>query len=503
MSTNVIFSEVCGENVELSEDKKVATWVSKNSDGWACSEAELKPGEVFEVKVEGSGRCDIGFMKEEQTSVSFKTLNEIRAHRRTCRIEVTLKENGDECFQISSKFGEKTFKKKIEKETKVWIAIYIRYGEMSVELMTKGDPQSNKKFSSAKHGTNITLENDNIQATSVSKNPASICFISEQLEVGGTLHLNCEPEKEGDRQPSRYELRLHVSEKDPSTLKNEFKYLFEASYIKTSDPPLTTIESFEKDECNGEITVTLSDSKTVQYKTARGKQNTQVLNFNAKNGVWVVLGLYRVKAQAVSYEAISGAVGGPVSTTTGVDEPDSLPLRPRVTAVPPEDNVERHDRQTAGGSEQVVKHLAGRVMSLEQELQNMKLQTQSSPSSAPQPVPVPGVPQVVSSPDMNVLADELGDQLDLKKRFPELVKEIDTKTFCDHLYAKDIITLTQMESIHAVFRNNGSADANRDLLKIMKTKRIEKDIMIQIVEESQQSHLLKMFYPPKNSTEKK
>lgn len=96
MSAKVEFSEVCGENVKISEDKTTATWTPKNSSGWVCCEEKFSPGDVILVKVEGSGRCDIGFMKDEQSPSTFRTLNEIRAHRRTCDIEMIFKENGDE-----------------------------------------------------------------------------------------------------------------------------------------------------------------------------------------------------------------------------------------------------------------------------------------------------------------------------------------------------------------------------------------------------------------------
>lgn len=94
--SEIKFSDICGENVELSENNSVATWNPKNSGGWACCEQNVQPGEIIEVKVEGSGRCDIGFMKEEQGSRSFRTLNEIRVHRKTCRIQVTMSETGTE-----------------------------------------------------------------------------------------------------------------------------------------------------------------------------------------------------------------------------------------------------------------------------------------------------------------------------------------------------------------------------------------------------------------------
>ena len=96
MSTKVKFSDVHGENVEVSRDKSSATWTPRTSDGWACMETVFNPGDITDVKIEGNGRCDIGFMKDEQSHKRFKTLHEIRAHRKVCCIEVSYNEDGDE-----------------------------------------------------------------------------------------------------------------------------------------------------------------------------------------------------------------------------------------------------------------------------------------------------------------------------------------------------------------------------------------------------------------------
>jgi hypothetical protein len=234
----------------------------------------------------------------------------------------------------------------------------------------------------------------------------------------------------------------------------------------------------------------MSDSKTVQYKTARGKQNTQTLNIDSRNGVWIVLDLYRVKVKLENCQTMmpeeDAASSNPISIP--IDQLDSLshPLS-NPSEVQSESGTES---QAEGGNENVVRYLAGRVNDLEQELQNMKVRTRISASSMPRPM---------SCPDMNILTNDLGDELNIQKRFPDLVRSIDTMTFCDHLFAKGLVTDVQMDAIHAIFNQRGSPEANRELLKVMKTKRIEKSLMIEIVEETQQQHLLEMFYPPTNS----
>lgn len=360
-------------------------------------------------------------------------------------------------------------------------------------LSITDQPQIKRKFSSSKHGTNISLENDSTLALSVCKNPASICFISEKIEVGEVVQLNCAPEKEGDREPIRYELKVHVYEKDPIHLKDDFKYLFESSEARRSAPPLTTIETFEREECNGLITMNLSDRETLQYKTARGKQNTQTLGIESKNGVWVVLDLYRVKVKVDNSREIPVAVhlsDNPIPFLN--DELDSLSYAQ--ANVTEDQTITNTDSRAEGGNEDVVRYLAGRVINLEQELQNIKFRARVSTSSMPRPM---------SCPDMNILANDTGEELNVQRRFPDLVRNIDTMNFCDHLYAKNLLTDVHMDAIHAIFNQRGSTEANRELLKIMKTKRIEKSLMVEMLEETQQQHLLEMFYPPINANTKR
>ena len=357
-----------------------------------------------------------------------------------------------------------------------------------------GPNQSSLKFSPTTCGKNIKLDNDNTKASSVSRNPASICFLSQRLQVEESIQLVCTPEKEGERQPSRYDIKLHICESDPTTLKDDFKHLFDALEEERSSTPLTTIENFEKDDCNGKINITLSKDNSVVYRTARGKQNSQTLKFKAESGVWIVFNLYRVKIESSKDEIVSGEVEGAPEQS---DQVDSLPVRPRVTAVPPvgesvqprpialpATNVSavQQRNETSGSEGNRVKFLEGRLKDLEEEVQCLRRKEQQE------------IPRQISNLDMNIDMEELGDVLNVQKHFPELIRSIDTMAICDHLYAKSILTEDQLETIHGIFRHNKS-DANRHLLKVLKTKPIEKSDMVEVLKETQQQHLLKLFYP--------
>jgi hypothetical protein len=369
---------------------------------------------------------------------------------------------------------------------------------------------SNLKFSANTYGKNIKLEDDNTKASSVHRNPASICFLAERLQVKEALNLACAPEKEGERLPSRYDFKLQVCEKDPTSFRDEYKHLFDAlEEGEEVNPPLTTIESFEKDDCNGNIYMTLSNNNTVEYKTARGKQNSQTLGFSAKHGVWVVFSLYRVRMKSSKDATASGEVEE-TPTQFHCDQPDSVALPPRVTAVPPEevtrqqlaaaqtstnDVAVQQLNGTSSDNQNHVKYLEGRVKHLEEELQKIKTQQSVPTEIQAAPNVNQGIPRQLSTPDINVLTEELGDNMNVQKSFPKLVESIDTMPFCDHLYAKEILTDGQRDAIEALVRREHRSDANRELLKILKTKRPEKAVMIEVLDAIQQQHLLKLFYP--------
>jgi hypothetical protein len=96
----------------------------------------------------------------------------------------------------------------------------------------------------------------------------------------------------------------------------------------------------------------------------------------------------------------------------------------------------------------------------------------------------------------SILTNDFVDGLNIQKRFPDLVSNIDTLSFCDHLFAHGVVTEEQMDAIHATFNHRGKRQANRELLKAMTTKKVEKSVMKEILKEAQHQHLLEMFFPP-------
>lgn len=109
MTEKVKFSSLHGQNVTLTNSSTTAKWSSSNSGGWAFSAVPLEQGQTVVVDLDGSGHCDLGFIKEDpkftdmaKNAPPFKQMNEIRIHKRKCIISVSLNDAGTEVRTISA-----------------------------------------------------------------------------------------------------------------------------------------------------------------------------------------------------------------------------------------------------------------------------------------------------------------------------------------------------------------------------------------------------------------
>lgn len=108
MTEKVKFSPLHGQNVTLMNSSTTAIWSTSSSGGWAFSAVPLEQGQTVVVDLDGSGHCDLGFIKEDPKSINmtknapaFKQMNEIRIHKRKCIIPVSLNDAGTEVITIS------------------------------------------------------------------------------------------------------------------------------------------------------------------------------------------------------------------------------------------------------------------------------------------------------------------------------------------------------------------------------------------------------------------
>ena len=100
-----MFHDVTGSNVILNEVKNEASWAPRQSGGMAFTDRPLSPKAKVTVTFIGSGAAELGVTTTNPASFTgavpdaatrtrdYVLLNDIKMHKRTCNIEVTLDEN--------------------------------------------------------------------------------------------------------------------------------------------------------------------------------------------------------------------------------------------------------------------------------------------------------------------------------------------------------------------------------------------------------------------------
>ncbi|XP_060583662.1 uncharacterized protein LOC132739865 isoform X1 [Ruditapes philippinarum] len=436
MSKHIKFSGDCDDNIELSNHQTVATWKPVNSGGFAFSESELRPGDNITFKVEGSGRCDVGLLMGSKDQCYFSYSHEIRVHRKACIVEIHFNETGNQvCFE----YDQRKEYIPTEKQTKFWIVACIQYGDLCVELMSQNDSLS--KFCSTDKGKNVRLSEEKSKCFSISKNPASKCFLSEQIRPGSKVLLKCSPVTEGRRKICQRELKVFVSNKDPAC---------------SQKFPLVLIETLGKQDCDGTLIIFLSDCRRIEYKTPSGKRNAQNLDFDITNGIWVIFELYGVKIGEVQE-----TVAESIDDVCGNNQVDSVCnyLRQKDNDLS-EQSVNKNNGNNDNNRRE--RHRVFRSERKEANKANCKKNN--------------------------------GERFNIQTHYLDLAHDIDTINFSGHLLMRNIISFQQMDKIRKL-HNQDTVNANMELLHIMRTKQINKCDIDEIVDKIGQQHLLKYFYP--------
>jgi hypothetical protein len=283
--------------------------------------------------------------------------------------------------------------------------------------------------------------------------------------------LKCSPVTEGGRKICKRELKLLVSNKNP---------------LRTQNCSPILIATLGKQDCDGMLIVYSSDHRTLEYTTPSGERTAQTLRFDITNGLWVTLELYGVEIGEVQKTTAEN-----IDDVCGNDQVDSVcnDLRKKdLSKQSPDKNNGNNDGHRRE------RHRVFRSQSERKEATKEHCKNENGEKFNIQPGKMDLARDIETI--NSIMTNDLVDELNIQDRFPELVRNIDTLSFCDHLFAKGVVTDEQMDAIHVTFYNRGKIQANRELLKAMATKKVEKSLMKEILKEAQHQHLLEMLYPP-------
>ncbi|XP_052800188.1 uncharacterized protein LOC128231415 isoform X2 [Mya arenaria] len=549
------FSSVCGQNVRLSSDRKTAKWEPRLSGGWVHCERPLQAGQTFTVQVEGSGHYDIGFVERDPQSSTngrsstFAQLNEVKIHKRACRILVTLDRNGKQV--ISKKSSGDTFIK--DTKGKIWLTVNLKFGDMVVSIFY---PDNTCTRLSSNHGTNVRLEDNKQKAMTVKKNPASVCYSSSPILIGEQLEFVCEPVKDGDKDPSRYEVSLLVHGDDPESLLRQHTHYIDTAVANTGNLPVTTIECLEKEDCYGCINVSLVNETTVRYTFGRGNQAEQKLTSKATSGIWLILDLYRVTVilhkknkRMAGRDVCDGVVAeprnewgentmehvcdSPYETINCGPESNYTPLMrirrleqfeqtimSSLNISPSASSMQQTCLKTRTPSVQQTCVKVGATQdnncsdenssrtsfqSLENRLENIEKDFRRLVDSMEQLFTGPPVGSLEAR--LAVLESSLplirettqgratlapGDGfINIRVNYTSLVADLEAKSLCDHLFQEGIIDLHEMNEI----RQLNSCDANKKTLELLWKRKARKSQLGPLLQKTKQEFLINEMFP--------
>lgn len=504
---NLTFSSECGENISLSPDMAEASWSLRQSGNYMYASQCIEPCALFTVEIEGSGHVDIGIVTVDPKDItgdkktpSFRRMNEVRVHKRTFSIFMKLQD----CEVVSS-YNDEEYKIKLDRDKTAWIAIYPKFGEICAKIKSLKNNETDSKriqFSSTM-GNNIRLEENDQKALTIHKSPASVCFPSCKLKKQHTATFLCTVLSDSDKAPSRFHVRIIAYKENPKCLLQNFKGIFDTTVKTTSYPSWTYVDLLERDKCTGNIAITLSSDSSVTYLTDTGNKNRMSLPFDASGGIWLIFELFRVSLRFVDESGPTSDASGEGcehfdSVSQKYDGMENVHLENAnnqqndlASLINPESSTQ-HENGASNSNVELSRGLKGIQLGLSRienkiEDVNTKIEAVRQNSRTSEPVsPKTEVPISCHS------------KLNFRKNFNALVNDLNADDIIDYLFQESIINKNLYDTVRS---NKQTREANRTLLGALLDKEVGRELFERILTESEQAHLIPLFFPvePKTS----
>ncbi|KAK3599789.1 hypothetical protein CHS0354_037275 [Potamilus streckersoni] len=461
------FHEIKGDNVQISED--IARWNPVVNGAFAFSKKQLRAGVSVILEIEGSGRISLGIIKIDPLTLKNRPLyklndvseyiqiNEVRVHKRKCSIKYSL-ESGE--GKVVAIYNNEKFTQSIKPGSDVWLAVYVKFGEVTMRL--NSEEADDSPVLSEVIGMNMEFcTNGKNEVKTVYSNPAAICFIGQPLKISQKISLFCEPLKDGrGEKPSRFYLKIYITDKDPKQLQKQHKNLFTVNTTNKSVPQWVCTRVMDRDNCNGQVTIERAADHVI-ITNGMNETTREDVSADQKSDLWVALDLYRVLVQQVEICIVA------------MDRPDGA----------------SDGYITAGGDGYITA-----TSSIQQPTQrSLSLISYAS---------VTGNDSDYASVTTN---DSGSEEEEVQVRFESsfngyfasLVSDLTGIELCDHLIALKVITMADFEKINSKHTSHGQ---NRELLCLLSKRPVPRSKFIAALKESGNGHLIKKFFPGLNTS---
>ncbi|KAK3599793.1 hypothetical protein CHS0354_037280 [Potamilus streckersoni] len=446
------FHEVKGDNVIITED--IATWNPVASGAAIFSEQPLRVGVPVEVEIRGSGHLKLGIISTDPKKLNGKPLcrledipqyihiNEVQFHKMECRITASLWEN-----KVVTTYNGKKFTHTIKPGMKIWLAFYVKFGDITLKLDSCEASRNYNTIFSAVKGPNLQIADDMTEVRTISSNPAAVCFIKNTLKVNQRMSFTCEPLPDGRterRATKRFHLTVYITEADPLQSYRQRKDIFTASAAQALEPGCVYSVTMGKSNCNGRITIDRAPDSIIFTDTSNKEVRKQV-HLDHRTKLWVALELFRVSVRQVEVVTLTEDPGAAQGCILHVDQ-----------------------QQQHLHNERPYLDVIGTVDTLNIEL--------NIPSQLGTSTPRDEKTQFRSS---------------YNGQFSKLVQDLDPVGFCDELMSLEIITMQQYEEIIKI---KTTCDKNRHLLLLLCKRPVTKLQFISSLQKSGNGHLVQTFF---------
>ena len=362
-------------------------------------------------------------------------------------------------------------------------------------------------------GYNIRLAENDTKAFTINKCPAAICFPICILRPTNRASFQCNPASESEKRPSRFPLKIMAHRNGPRNLIEDFKGTFDTSVKSTSDASWTYIDLLDCDVCEGNITLTLTDTNSVTCVTDKEYKKEMSLPFDASAGVWLVFELYRVTLRLLDFSAVQEKEQGNVETGasgSGLDELDSISpehrgkenlyvdepnnvnmdvTEPRNPRCRPEFCLDpsEHGYGASGmtGELSLIREGVHRIENTVEKLHE-KLDKHNS-----------DLREVISPDTLSPPANPV--TLCFRGNLVTLINDLNADDIIDHLFQENIINKNFFDKVNV---EKVQRKASRILLHELLGKTVDRIVFERILIDTEQQHLIKCFFPDDTKAKK-
>ncbi|XP_056003809.1 uncharacterized protein LOC125660952 [Ostrea edulis] len=297
------FSDVCGENVELSANRKRAKWCHVYSAGRIFASRQLVGDESLDVLLDGSGhmgmgiiKCDPSLLRDIRDGVTGscmpKHVTDIRVHKRECSVGVQQRKE-DKATKLFITYSGQKVVVKIKHEEAYWLTFELKFGSIVVKFNNPGISFHQNA------GRNVTfLDKERRSAKLEVEYPAVTCCLWRKLHMNEYVTFSVLPLKDKEKDLSTYHVVLGVSQLAPAQLRGRDPESFKADSRAPLPYRWRVINRFDKDVCYGELRVGVSPKGRVRAFHSGGFETEMDLDTEMRSSQYLfVLSLFRTEVR--------------------------------------------------------------------------------------------------------------------------------------------------------------------------------------------------------------